>query len=327
MSSQQERHINNFSQLFPPKPHWTAADVPDLSGQTIIVTGGSSGLGKEICKVLLSHNAKVYAAARSEEKGNAAVAELKSSTGKNEIYFLRLDLADLTSVHKAADEFMAKEDSLHVLFNNGGIMFPPAEVVTAQGYDGQFGTNVLGHFFFTKCLLPIFLRTAKAESNPTHKVRVVNTSSNGHELLTVPGGIDWTALGKGDEALKKRKKLGPQKLYGMSKLGNVLFSNELAKRYGKDGVVSIALHPGSVKTELQRYSTSTVDSIINSILAYDISLGIITPLYAGTAEEALSLNGKYLTAWARRSLPSKDAQDPELAKRLWDWCEEQVERF
>ncbi|TFY82374.1 hypothetical protein EWM64_g1632 [Hericium alpestre] len=322
-----EKHINNFSQLFPPKPRWTVADVPDLTGQTILVTGGSSGLGKDICKVLLTSNAKVYLAARSEQKGNAAIVELKSVTGKDAVFFLKIDLADLTSVRRAADEFIRKEDSLHVLFNNGGIMFPPLNTVTAQGYDSQFGTNVLGHFFLTRCLLPVLLRTAQSGSNIKHKVRVVNTSSNGHELLSVPGGINWDALKTGDEALKTRTKLGPQKLYGMSKLGNVLFSNELARRYGPEGIISIALHPGTVKTELQRHSTSLMDSIINSILAYDITLGVITSLYAGTSEEALSLNGKYLTAWARQTLPSKSALDPELMRKLWEWCEAQVEGY
>ncbi|KAI0322377.1 NAD-P-binding protein [Amylostereum chailletii] len=323
--------IGFISEMWPPRPQWTADQVPDLSGQVMIVTGGSAGLGKETCRILLTRNAKVYLAARSQAKAQAVIDELKAKTGKTDVYFLKLDLADLPSVRKAAEEFEGKEKELHVLFNNGyGVLNQTGGPVTAQGYDEQFGTNVLGeygHFFFTILLLPVLLRTAKGEVSGTpRKVRVVNVSSSGHSLLAPPGGIAWETLEKDDASLDVRKKLG-MRLYSQSKLGNVLFSNELAKRYGDQGIVSISLHPGIVRTELNRDVNWIAAWIVSKLLLYDVSYGVLTQLYAGTSEEALQLNGEYLTAWARRQVPSKHATDAELMSKLWTWCEQQVEGF
>ncbi|KAI0046508.1 NAD-P-binding protein [Auriscalpium vulgare] len=325
------KRVGALNEMFPPKPTWTVAQVPDLAGTVALVTGGNSGIGKEMCKVLLSRNAKVYLAARSEAKAHEAIAELKAHTGKEDVHFLRLDLADLTSVRRAAEEFTANEQHLHLLFNNGGVMNTPLDNVTAQGYDGQFGTNVLGHYFLTQLLLPTLLRTAHADGQSPSKVRVIHTSSSGHAQLTVPGGIDWASVQKGDAALSARKRLGIMKLYGQSKLGNVLLSNELARRYGAQGVVSIAVHPGSIKTDLGRHMNSWSPPILIARLLsyffYDVSYGAITPLYAGTSEEALDMNGEYLTAWARRQVPNPDALRPDLMEKLWAWCEEQVKGF
>jgi len=107
------------------------------------LVGGNVGIGKETIKALLEHNAKVYMASRSKEKADAAISELKAQTGKEAI-FLELDLSSLASVRKAAEEYLSKEHELHVLFNNAGVMWPPTELLTADGYDLQFGTNVLG---------------------------------------------------------------------------------------------------------------------------------------------------------------------------------------
>ncbi|KAJ7352040.1 hypothetical protein DFH08DRAFT_693367, partial [Mycena albidolilacea] len=132
-----------IKQGFPPKSKFSVDDLPDLSGQVIIVTGANIGVGKETVKALLQHNAKVYLAARSPEKAKEAIDDLKSQTGK-EAEFLQLDLADLHSVKRAVEKFTEKETRLDVLFNNGGVMGPPIEQLTAQGYDLTFGTNVLG---------------------------------------------------------------------------------------------------------------------------------------------------------------------------------------
>jgi len=166
-----------IAESFPPHPIFTVDDIPDLSGQIIIVTGGNTGIGKETVKELLNHDAKVYLAARNQEKAFAAIKELSEVTGKEAI-FLKLDLSDLKGIKAAAEEFLSKETQLHVLFNNAGVMVPPVEQLTADGYDLQFGTNVLGHFYFTKLLLPTLIATAKTSSDG--KARVVNTSSLGH---------------------------------------------------------------------------------------------------------------------------------------------------
>jgi len=317
-----DKRIGVFGQLFPPKPTWTAADVPDQAGKVVIITGGSGGIGQETARVLLSKGAKVYIAARSQEKSEKAIDELKE-TGNESVFFLKLDLTDLVAIKAAAEEFNGKESELHGLYNNAGVMYPPVESITEQGYDMQFGTNALGHFYLTKLLLPVLLATAK--NSPAGTVRVVNVSSLGHQLYSgAPEGIWWPSVSPGNDALEARKKLGTTKLYGQSKLGNILFSNELARRYGGEGIVSISLHPGAIKTDLTRHSAGTLVQRVGRMIAYPVSYGAISSLYAGTAPAAGELNGKYLTTWARVTLPSDQALDTELGKKMWDWCEEQV---
>ncbi|KAH9038459.1 hypothetical protein EDB85DRAFT_2273016 [Lactarius pseudohatsudake] len=114
-----EKNIGTIGQFFPPKPTWTAADVPDQIGKTVIVTGGNGGIGRETARVLLSKGARVYIATRSEEKSQKAIEELKKETGKDSIFFLKLYLADLVSIKATAEEYISKETELHTLYNNG----------------------------------------------------------------------------------------------------------------------------------------------------------------------------------------------------------------
>ncbi|KAG9076657.1 hypothetical protein FRC06_009380, partial [Ceratobasidium sp. 370] len=169
---------NQLSQMFPPESLFTVEQIPDLAGQVMIVTGGNAGAGRETCKALLNKNAKVYLTARSKAKADDAIEWLKKETGGKEPMFLQLDLSNLDSVRKAAEEFKSKEQELHVLFNNAGVMVPPVEQKTADGYDLQFGTNVLGHYFFTILLLPTLVHTAKNSPRAHGHARVINTSSS-----------------------------------------------------------------------------------------------------------------------------------------------------
>lgn len=245
-----EKRLSILQQLFPPEPEWSVDSVPDQTGKVVIITGGIHGVGKETARVLLTKGAKVYITTRSPEDGQRAVEELKQATGKEEVFFIQLNLADLLSVKAAAEEFIGKEQELHTLYNNGGVMYSPVDKVTSQGYDLHFGANVLGHFYLTKLLLPLL--TATAKKAPAKTVRVVNVSSLGH-YLGAPEGIRWTTIVPGTESQEARKKLGSTRLYGQSKTGNILFSNELARRYGSEGIVSISLHPG---TNLARHAGS-----------------------------------------------------------------------
>ncbi|KAJ7819388.1 hypothetical protein B0H14DRAFT_1357179 [Mycena olivaceomarginata] len=303
--------ISAVQQGFPPKSKFSVNDIPDLAGQVIIVTGANTGVGKETAKALLQHNAKVYIAARSEEKAKAAINDLKSETGK-EAHLLLVDLADLPSIKRAAAEFTQKETQLHVLFNNGGVMIPPVDQLTAQKFDLQFGTNVLGHFYLTKLLLPTLLATA----TPENPARVINTSSLASLGVST---IDFNTV-KDSPA---RKKFGTSNLYSQSKLGNVLFSNELSRRYADQGIVSVSLNPGNLKTDLQRYVPGVVRAILNLTL-YPAAYGALTQLWAGTTDEGKTLGGKYLIPWARVGKANPIALDPETGKALWTWLEEQV---
>ncbi|THH03891.1 hypothetical protein EW145_g5923 [Phellinidium pouzarii] len=306
-----------YDQTWPPKSKFSIDDIPDLTGKVVIVTGGYAGVGVETVYALLRKNAKVYIAARNSAKAEKAIAELKEKTG-----------------HKAVEEFKSKETQLHILFNNGGVMAPPVDQLTADGYDLQFGTNVLGKSISRstiELLLPTLLETVK--STPEKSVRVITTSSTGH--LFYGPKMKWDLL-KGDSPA--RRKYGTQKLYLQSKYGNAVFAFELARRYGDQGIISITLNPGNLKTELQRYVNKWQSAILfisftdmfcsAFIFQYWIlvpaSKGALTQLWAGTMPETAEYNGKYLIPWARLGKASAESQDPETGKQLWEWFEAQV---
>jgi len=302
-----------LSESFPPKSKFDIKDIPDLTGKVIIVTGANTGIGKETARALLEHNAKVYIAVRNEEKGKSAIDELKKQTGKEAI-FLKLDLADLKSVKSSAEEFISKEKELHILFNNAGIFVPPIEQLTAQGYDSQFGTNVLGHFYFTKLLLPTLLAAAK--TSPDGQARIVNISSSAHRFTS---SIDFNTFKESPARTKK----GSQGLYAQSKLGNIQVSNEFAKRYGEQGIVSMSVNPGNIRSDIQRYLSPFEYFVLNTIL-YPISYGALTQLWGGTSPQGAELNGKYLMPWARVGEATSAANDAKGSAELWVWLEEQV---
>ncbi|KAG2352361.1 hypothetical protein BDR07DRAFT_1437566 [Suillus spraguei] len=299
-------------ETFPPSTQFYASDIPDMSGKVVLVTGANSGIGKETARVLLTKNAKVYVACRDKTKGEDAIRDLKESTGK-EAYFLQLNLANLRSIKASGEAFLRREPVLDVLFNNAGVMTPPVELLTDDGYDLQFGTNVLGHFYFTKIVMPALL--AGAARSPDGTARIVNTSSNGHWF----GSLDYNTF-KDSPARKQKSAMA---LYGQSKMGNVLFAAEVARRYGNQGIVSTALNPGAIKTELARHNSSFFRMIANMVF-HDVSFGALTQLYAGTTAEGANLNGKYLVPWARIGNTHPEGQDPQQASELWNWLEEQV---
>ncbi|KAJ7110090.1 NAD(P)-binding protein [Mycena epipterygia] len=300
-----------LAQSFPPKSQFTVDEIPDLTGRVILVTGGNGGIGYEIIKVLLTKNAKVYMLSRSKERAEAAISRLKSETGK-EALFIQLDLADLDSVRKAVDEFKSKETQVDVLFNNGGVMNTPIEQLTTQGFDMQFGTNVIGHYVLTKRLLPLLM--AGAQSSPDKKARVVHQSSSAQLFVDT---IDLEALTDGPA----RRKLGKEKIYMQSKFANVVLSNELARRYGDKGLVSASGNPGNLKTDLQRHTPGAFMMLFGWLFS-PAPFGALTPLYAGVSPASVDLNGKYLIPWARVGAMRKEAADPKLGEQLWNWLEE-----
>jgi retinol dehydrogenase 12 len=197
-----------------------------------IVTGASSGIGEQLAQILYQKNAKVYVAARSEEKASKAIERIKANApnSKGELRFLHLDLDDLATIKASAEAFLSENDRLDVLWNNAGVMVPPQGSKTKQGYEKQLGTNNVAPFLFTKLLLPILARTASTA--PKDSVRVVWVSSSGAEVSAPKGGVD---LGNLDYKVDK----GTWLKYGASKAGNLLHAGELAKRAGPDGIISV----------------------------------------------------------------------------------------
>ncbi|KAL1759012.1 hypothetical protein FB107DRAFT_206059 [Schizophyllum commune] len=303
-----------WSECLPPPPTWTTADIPDLTGKIALVTGGNSGIGKETVRALLEHNATVYLAARDESKAKQAIDELKEATGK-EVRFLKLDLADLKAVKAAAEEYSRRESRLDILFNSAGVMMCPVDLCTADGYDLQFGTNVLGHFYLTRLLLPALLASRRETGSPA---RVITTSSITHRI----GRIDFATL---RDSPRRRRKF-TQTLYFQSKLGDILIATQLQRRYSEQGLVSIPVNPGNLDSDLFRHLPQWAVKLFRPVL-YPPPMGALTQLYAGTSPEAESLGGKYLLPWARLGKAQAGARDEQLAREVWAWCEEQVENL
>ncbi|KAF7374115.1 Short-chain dehydrogenase/reductase family protein [Mycena sanguinolenta] len=300
-------------------------DIPDLSGMIILVTGGNTGIGYETVKQLLLKNAKVYLAARSADKAAAAIKCLEAETRKPPAIFLQLDLADLPSVRRAAETFLAQETRLDILFNNGGVMISPPEQLTAQNHDLQFGTNVIGHFFLTELLLPALIKSSQENKIPT---RIINTSSSGHEFA--PGnGMDFVSLKGGPERDAWVKKKGGffarWQLYGESKIGNIFVSNYFARTYS-DALVSCALHPGGIKTELQRHSAGWMQVLSNALL-YPSPMGALTQLWGATVAKPEQITGQYLVPWGRVGKADKRTTNLELEEEVIRYIREQIKGF
>lgn len=243
------------------------------------MTGSNTGIGKELAQILYSKNAKVYVAARSEDKANAAIESIKAASpgSKGALVFLGLDLADLTTIKKSAAEFLSKESKLHVLFNNAGVMFPPQGSKTTQGYELQLGVNNLGTFLFTQLLTPTLVATAAAE--PPNTVRVVWVSSSAAEHFSYkPGGVELANLNytKHDDSVSAK--------YGNSKAGNYLHATEYGRRHRADGIVSVALNPGNLKTDLGRH-LSSVTKLALSLILHPPVFGAYTELFAGLSPD------------------------------------------
>ena len=159
-----------LTQFFPPKPTFTEKDLPDLNGKIYIVTGANTGTGKELTRLLYSKNAKVYMAARSEEKTVAAIADIqKAAPGSvGALFFLKLDLADLSTIKATVEHFLSLETKLHVLFNNAGVMATSRQMTTTkQGHEMHMGVNCLGTFLLTELLTPVLVATAASEPQGT----------------------------------------------------------------------------------------------------------------------------------------------------------------
>ncbi|KAF2189823.1 NAD(P)-binding protein [Zopfia rhizophila CBS 207.26] len=216
---------------FIPQPIFTGEDIPDQTGKVHIITGGYTGIGLELVKLVYPKNATIYIAGRNTEKGLKAVKAVKSEfpASKGRLEFLKLDLADLSTIKASVEEFLRKEERLDVLTNNAGIMVPRKGSKSKQGHDLQTATNIYGPFLFTSLLLPLFKRTVSLSN--TGSVRVTWASSFAIEIMAPKGGVEF-----GDDGLVKD--LAPEPSYGQSKAANVMLGVETARRWGDGGIIS-----------------------------------------------------------------------------------------
>lgn len=297
-------------------PSFSSEHIPDLKDQVIIITGGNAGLGFETVKQLSSHNAaRIYLAARSREKAEQAIRELRAANQKtSDIVFLKLDLASLDSVKGAAADFLQRETRLDILVNNAGIMMTP-EGLTKDGYEIQFGTNVVGPALFTHLLLPLMRETAKI--NP--QTRVVMLSSAAHAMA--PSNIY-----KVSEFRTKMSNRKTTERYTMSKLADLHYAKALAER--EQHVKIVPVHPGMVATNLHHASEGLFlrPFLFAAILfATPVEKGALSQIWAAVSPDAR--NGQYYGPVGKAETGSKASQNHDLQEQLYEYVQGEIAAF
>jgi NAD(P)-dependent dehydrogenase (short-subunit alcohol dehydrogenase family) len=292
---------------------WTIRDAPSQHGKTAMITGGNTGIGFATARLLAVKGARVLIACRTASKGQAAVDRIRADVPGARIEMVSLDLASLSSVRSCAATVIRDHPRLDILVNNAGIMMPPLSR-TVDGFELQFGTNVLGHFALTGLLLPLL----DSSSNG----RIVALGSVAHWC----GSIDF-------ENLNAEKAYGRWNAYAQSKLAAIMLAHELERRLRTldSRTISMAAHPGGAKTELQRNNGALkVISKVAGALTQAADDGALPSLRAAT--DPAARGGDYFGPTAMltfrgppvRQRGAKRADDPAIASRLWGECERQT---
>ncbi len=267
-----------------------------LTGRVALITGANTGIGLVTARELAARGAHVFIACRSVEKGQAAVDEIRTATDNAQVEVLALDLGDFESVRQCAKAFLARDLPLHLLINNAGLA--GAKGLTKSGFELAFGTNHLGPFLLTQLLLDRIKQSAPA--------RVVTVASRAHTRVS---GIDFEAVTKptiGKAGLPE---------YGVSKLANVLFSAELARRLAGTGVTTYSLHPGVVASDVWRELPQPFRALAK-LFMISVEEGAATTLYCATSPEVSEQSGLYYDKCSVKE-PSTVGQDMALAAELW----------
>ena len=304
---------------------WKAADIPSLAGKRILITGANSGIGYHAALKLARKGAHVILASRDRQRGEAALARLDADAPSAHTELVIFDLASLASVRRFAEDELAKHRPIHVLINNAGVMAPPKRLQTADGFELQFGTNVLGHFALTALLMPALERgAAECKDRP----RIVTIASIAHKR----GQLNF-------DDLQSTKSYGPMRAYQQSKLADLMFAFELGRRLRATDsrVMSVAAHPGVASTNLfQVGDYSTFEKSARNLVGHAIGIflntaaeGALPTLYAATASTAQ--DGGYYGPQGFQEMRGEDvgpakvasqALDTVAAARLWQVCEE-----
>jgi len=292
---------------------WTEANIPELNGKTIVVTGANSGLGLQTTRLLAGRGAHVIMACRTPSKAEAAMQEVRAQVPDASLQFVPLDLADLSSVRAFAQTVSDEHDGLDVLINNAGVMALPRRE-TADGFEMQIGTNHFGHFTLTGALMPLLMKTPGA--------RVVTVSSLMHRV----GSMRF-------DDLHGRRSYDKWRAYSQSKLANLLFCYELDRRLRviDADVVSVGAHPGYSATNLQAVGPQASGSKLaerfyaftNKVVAQPASMGAMPSVFAAVGEP-VGGGGFYgpegvgqVRGYPVRVESSRASHDEVAAQRLW----------
>ena len=300
----------------PAAPKWTAADVPEQRGRTIVITGANGGIGFETALVLAQHGAHVVLACRNPQRAADAAARITAAAPTGKVSTLQLDLASLASVREAAEQLRAQHPRIDVLVNNaGGVR--PRHAVTEDGFESTLATNHLGPFAFTGLVLERLLETPGS--------RIVTVSSIGHRR----GVIDF-------DDLHAERRYRFQPAYFQAKLANLMFTYELQRRLARveARTIAVAAHPGNARTEfghdmspLVRTVMSPRLSLLTSWLLQSPQLGALPSLRAAT--DPTVRGGEYygppgraqFTGYPTRVDSSDRSHDVEAQHRLWQESE------
>jgi NAD(P)-dependent dehydrogenase (short-subunit alcohol dehydrogenase family) len=288
---------------------WTSDDVPGQHGRLAVVTGANTGLGFETARVLAARGASVVLAVRDTEKGKQAAARIADTAPGANVMVQPLDLASLDSIRAAAGELRARHSAIDLLINNAGVMFPPKQT-TRDGFELQFGTNHLGHFALTGLLLEQML--------PVPGSRVVTVSSLAHRLRA--------RINFGD--LQGERSYSRVAAYSQSKLANLMFTYELARRLSGAGTtIAVAAHPGLASTELTR-NTPAIAAFSYALISQNPAMGALSTLRAATDPGVLG--GQYYgprglsgaRGYPKPAHSSRQSHDTVIQRLLWTVSEE-----
>jgi NAD(P)-dependent dehydrogenase (short-subunit alcohol dehydrogenase family) len=305
--------------------HWKAADIPSLTGKRVIITGANSGIGYHAALKLARKGANVVLASRDRQRGEAALARLHADSPGTHTELAILDLASLASVREFAEKELAQHRPLDILINNAGVMAPPRRLQTTDGFELQFGTNVLGHFVLTALLMPALEEAATASAD---RPRIVTLASITHKR----GHLNF-------DDLQSTKSYSPMRAYQQSKLADLMFAFELDRRLRAidSRVMSVAAHPGVANTNLfQVGDYSPFQKTLRNLFGHAIGIflnsdseGALPTLYAATAS-AVEDGGYYGPQGFQEmrgddvapAIVAPQARDISAAIRLWEICED-----
>jgi NAD(P)-dependent dehydrogenase (short-subunit alcohol dehydrogenase family) len=279
----------------------------DLTGKVALVTGATAGIGEITAAALAGMGAAVVLVSRSPQKLAATAGRIRQQTGNPNVEWIAADLAVMANVVEAADEFKARHDRLHILVNNAGAIYMTRQV-TADGYELTFALNHLAYFLLTEQLLPVLERSAPA--------RIVNVASGAH----AGGRLNF------DDLMGERKYSGFG-AYSQSKLANVMFTYELARRLAGTGITANVLHPGFVASDFGRNNSGWMMRLFGLVRPFAITpdQGAQTQIYLASSPEVEGLTGQYFV----KQKPKRSSQasyDMVAQKRLWDVSEQLVSK-
>jgi NAD(P)-dependent dehydrogenase (short-subunit alcohol dehydrogenase family) len=277
---------------------------------TSLVTGANTGLGKATAKALAARGDRVIFACRTEDKAREAMAEVAAATGSDQLEFLALDLADLEQVRRAAGVLVERDDPIHLVVANAGIAAQKG--VTAQGFELAFGVNHLGHFQFVTMILPLLVAGSPAPDGAPSRLVVVSSGSH----YDAKKDIDFDALRQPTTSFSGMPE------YAVSKLANVLFVQELARRTEPDDLFVVALHPGNlIGTDVMRRVPKPIESFIKRFRP-SAEEGAKTSVLCATSAEVLDHRGAYYSVMKLKEASPRAT--PELAAELWTRSEEWI---